>query len=84
MINKRVSQYYQLSNLQDIEREKKYVKQLIKMQGTRIEKDWDEIYAFWSFIPKITRSVNHLVKKLPLNLGSVAFIFDLLFRKNKK
>lgn len=84
MINKRISQYSQLSNLQDIEREKKHLKQLIKFQGTKIEKDWDEIYDFWSFIPKITRSVNHFIKKIPLDLGILTFVLDLLFRKKKK
>lgn len=84
MINKRVSQYYQLSSLQDIEREKKYVKQLIQNQEAKIENDWDEIYDFWSFIPKITRSVSRLVKKLPLDLGILTFVLDLLFRKKKK
>lgn len=84
MINKRVSQYSQLSNLQDIEREKKHIKQLIKIQGTKIEKDWNEIYDFWSFIPKITRSANRLVKKIPLDLGILTFVLDLLFRKKKK
>ena len=59
MKNKRLSKYSQLSNLQDIAAEKARLKKLVKAQGGMIEADWDEVYSFWSFVPKVARTVNY-------------------------
>lgn len=84
MINKRAAFYSNISSLEDLEREKKYLKKLIKKQGNYVEKDWDEIYSFWSFIPKTGRFVKNTVSSLSSNFNIISFIFDLLWRKKKK
>ncbi len=84
MINKRVSSYHNISNLDELEREKQYVKQLIQKQGNSVEKDWDEIYGFWSFIPKTANFVSNFVTNIPINLNVLTFIFDILRKRKRK
>lgn len=68
----------------EIEKEEKYLKQQISKQGKCVESDWDEIYQFWSFIPKATRFVRQVVGKIPVSLNILSFIFGLLKRRRKK
>lgn len=84
MINKRVSSYHSISSLEELEREKKYVKRLIQKQGDYVEKDWNEIYGFWSFVPKTAHFVTNFVSNIPINLNILTFIFDILRKKKKK
>ncbi|MBP5663799.1 MAG: hypothetical protein J6X16_05975 [Bacteroidales bacterium] len=84
MINKRVSSYHSISNLDELEREKQYVKQLIQKQGVSVEKDWDEIYGFWSFVPKTANFVSNFVSNIPINLNVLTFIFDILRKRKRK
>jgi len=84
MINKRVSTYNRISSLEDLEREKKYVKKLIEKQETSIGKDWDEIYGFWSFVPKTSRFVKNVVSNIPINFNVLSIIFDILRKRKKK
>ena len=84
MINKRVSSYHNISNLDELEREKQYVKQLIQKQGVSVEKDWDEIYGFWSFVPKTANFVSNFVSNIPINLNVLTFIFDILRKRKRK
>lgn len=84
MINKRVSSYHSISNLDELEREKQYVKQLIQKQGNSVEKDWDEIYGFWSFVPKTANFVSNFVSNIPINLNVLTFIFDILRKRKRK
>lgn len=84
MINKRVSSYQSISNLDELEREKKYVKQLIQKQGDAVENDWNEIYGFWSFVPKTSRFVMNFISNIPINLNVLTFIFDILRKRKKK
>ena len=84
MINQRVSSYHRISSLDDLEREKKYVKRLIQKQGDAVEKDWNEIYGFWSFVPKTARFVKNFVGNIPLNLNVLSFVFELLRKRKKK
>ena len=84
MINKRVSSDSSISSLKDLEREKKYVTKLIEKQEKAVEKDWDEIYGFWSFVPKTGLFVKNTVSNLSSKLSIVSFIVDLLWRKKKK
>lgn len=83
MINKRASSYHNISSLQDLEREKKHVQRLIQKQGVFVEKDWNEIYGFWSFVPKTSRFIKHFANNIPLNLNLLTFIIDLLRLKKK-
>lgn len=84
MINKRVSSYHSISNLDELEREKQYVRQLIQKQGNSVEKDWDEIYGFWSFVPKTANFVSNFVSNIPINLNVLTFIFDILRKRKRK
>ena len=84
MINKRVSSYHNISNLNELEREKKYVKQLIQKQGDAVENDWNEIYGFWSFVPKTARFITNFISNIPINLNVLTFIFDILRKRKKK
>lgn len=84
MKNKRAARYAQISSLQEIEQEKKYLRQLIKKQGVKVEENWNEIYDFWSFIPKASRAVRGIISKIPVSFGFLSFIFDLLLRRKKK
>ena len=81
MINKRVSSYSSISILKDLEREKNYVKKLIEKS---VEKDWDEIYGFWSFVPKTGRFVKNFVSNIPINMNVLTIIFDILRKRKKK
>ncbi|MCQ2271485.1 MAG: hypothetical protein MJZ72_01680 [Bacteroidales bacterium] len=83
MINKRAAKYARISSLQEIEQEKIYLRQLIKNQGGKVEENWDAIYDFWSFIPKISRCISALLRKLPVDLGVLSFVFDLLRNRKK-
>lgn len=83
MINKRAAKYARISSLQEIEQEKIYLRQLIKNQGGKVEENWDAIYDFWSFIPKISRYISALLRKLPFDLGVLSFVFDLLRNRKK-
>ena len=83
MINKRVSSYHSISTLDELGREKKHVKRLIQKQGVSVEKDWNEIYSFWSFVPKTANFVTNFVSNIPINLNILTFIFDIL-RKRKR
>ena len=62
MKNKRQYKYSQLSNLQDIAAEKAKLKRLVKAQGSAVEADWDEVYRFWSFVPKVARTITSVVR----------------------
>lgn len=84
MINKRVSSYHSISTLDELEREKKHVKRLIQKQGVSVEKDWNEIYGFWSFVPKTARFVTNFVSNIPINLNILTFIFDILRKRKRK
>lgn len=84
MINQRVSSYHQISSLDELEHEKKHVQRLIQKQGDAIENDWNEIYGFWSFVPKITRFVKNFIGNIPVNLNVLTFIFELLRKRKKK
>jgi hypothetical protein len=84
MINKRVSTYNRISSIEDLEREKRYVKKLIDKQGTYMEKDWDEIYRFWSFVPKTSRIVKNIIGNIPVNFNVLSIIFDILRKRKKK
>ncbi len=83
MKNKRQSKYSQLSNLQDIASEKARLKRLIKAQGSAVEADWDEVYSFWSFVPKVARTVTSVVRQAPRVFNAVSFVFDLIGRKRR-
>jgi hypothetical protein len=84
MINKRVSSYSSISSLKDLEREKKYVKKLIEKQEKSVEKDWDEIYGFWSFVPKTGLFVKNFVSNIPINMNVLTFVFDILRKRKRK
>lgn len=81
MKNKRLPKYSQLSNLQDIASEKAKLKKLVKAQSGMIEADWDEVYNFWSFVPKVTRTITSVVSHIPRAFNVLSFVFDLLGRK---
>lgn len=84
MKNKRIYKYSHLSNLQEIEEEKQRLKKVIKNQGKLVENDWDEIYSFWSFIPKVTRSVSHAVKSIPFGASIMNFVKDVVSSKKAR
>lgn len=84
MINKRVSSYHSISTLDELEREKKHVKRLIQKQGDSVEKDWNDIYGFWSFVPKTANFVTNFVSNIPINLNILTFIFDILRKRKRK
>ena len=83
MKNKRLPKYSRLSNLQDIAAEKARLKKLVKAQGGMIEADWDEVYSFWSFVPKVARTVTSVVSHIPRAFNILSFVFDLVGRKRK-
>ena len=83
MKNKRLSKYSQLSNLQDIASEKVKLKRLVKAQGSAVEADWDEVYSFWSFVPKVARTVTSVVSHIPRAFNILSFALDLLGRKRR-
>lgn len=83
MKNKRLSKYSQLSNLQDIAAEKARLKKLVKAQGYAVESDWDEVYSFWSFVPKVARTVTSVVSHIPKAFNILSFAFDILGRKRR-
>lgn len=84
MKNKRLYKYSRLTNLQEIEEEKARLKKVIKKQGNLVENDWDEIYNFWSFVPKVTRSVTHAVKSIPFGVNVMNFVRDVVMTKRVK
>lgn len=75
--------YAKLRNLEDIQYEKTKLRNKIKKQELIVEQSWDTINNFWSFIPKITRTVNGVVKSLPIGLNLLSFITGLLSNKKK-
>ena len=83
MKNKRLTKYSKLSNLQDIAAEKARLKKLVKAQGYAVESDWDEVYSFWSFVPKVARTVTSVVRHAPRVFNAVSFVFDLIGRKRR-
>lgn len=83
MKNKRLTKYSKLSNLQDIAAEKARLKKLVKAQGYAVESDWDEVYSFWSFVPKVARTVTSVVRQAPRVFNAVSFVFDLIGRKRR-
>jgi len=83
MKNKRLPKYSRLSNLQDIAAEKARLKKLVNAQGDMIEADWDEVYSFWSFVPKVARTVTAVVSHIPRAFNVLSFVFDLLGRKRR-
>ena len=83
MKNKRLSKYSQLSNLQDIAAEKARLKKLVKAQGGMIEADWDEVYSFWSFVPKVARTVTSVARQVPRVFNTLSFVVDLLSPKKR-
>lgn len=84
MINKRVSSYHLISSLDELEHEKKHVQRLIQKQGDAVENDWNEIYGFWSFVPKTTRFVKNIIGNIPISFNVLTFIFDILLKRKKK
>lgn len=71
MENKRLKRYVQLSTLQDIENEKRRLRQLIAKQEQAVEADWSEVYALWSFVPKTARVVRAALREIPNYFGFV-------------
>lgn len=78
MKNRRLSKYSQLSNLQDIAAEKARLKKLLTVQGMAVESDWEEVYSFWSFIPKMARTVSSVARQVPRVFNVLSFVFDLM------
>ena len=54
---------------------------MVKAQGNAVEADWDEVYSFWSFVPKVARTVTSVVSHIPRAFNILSFVFDLVGRK---
>lgn len=78
MKNRRLETYSQLSNLQDIEQEKIRLKRLIQKQEVIVEADWDDVYEFWSFIPKGAQLIKQFAIKIPKTLEFLKIGMDFL------
>lgn len=81
MKNNRLSRYAFLRNLKDIEREKSLLKKKIHRQEEKIETNWNEIYEFWDFVPKLLKSATTFAKKIPSGFKIVSTLFDLFIKK---
>ena len=56
---------------------------MVKAQGSAVEADWDEVYSFWSFVPKVARTVTSVVSHIPKAFNILSFAFDILGRKRR-
>lgn len=83
-MNNQACKYSQLSSLQEIREEKKRLKKLIKKQEQTIENDWDEIYRFWSFVPKLGRTIKNAIQAYPLGMTLFNLLLNLISPKKKK
>ena len=83
MMNKNASNYNRISSLEELEHEKARVRLLLQKQGKTIEKDWNQIYSFWSFVPKTASFFKNLFNNLPVSLSIFSFLTDI-FRKKPK
>jgi hypothetical protein len=84
MMNSREKRYSQLSNLQEIQEEKARLKHLIKKQERLMGDDWDEIYRFWSFVPKLGKTIKNAIQSIPMGMTVFNFLMDIVSPKRKK
>ncbi len=83
-MNNREKRYSQLSNLQEIQEEKARLKRLIRKQEKQMGKDWDEIYRFWSFVPKLGKTIKNAIQSVPMGLTVFNFLMDLVSPRRRK
>ncbi|MBR4218361.1 MAG: hypothetical protein IKR71_04875 [Bacteroidales bacterium] len=83
-MNSREKRYSQLSNLQEIKEEKARLKRLIRKQEKQMGEDWDEIYRFWSFVPKLGKTIKNAIQSVPMGLTVFNFLMDLVSPRRRK
>lgn len=83
-MNNREKRYSQLSNLQEIQEEKARLKRLIRKQEKQMSEDWDEIYRFWSFVPKLGKTIKNAIQSVPMGLTVFNFLMDLVSPRRRK
>ena len=83
-MNNREKRYSQLSNLQEIQEEKARLKRLIRKQEKQMGEDWDEIYRFWSFVPKLGKTIKNAIQSVPMGLTVFNFLMDLVSPRRRK
>lgn len=83
-MNNREKRYSQLSNLQEIQEEKARLKRLIRKQEKQMSEDWNEIYRFWSFVPKLGKTIKNAIQSVPMGLTVFNFLMDLVSPRRRK
>ena len=46
--------------------------------------DWDEIYRFWSFVPKLGKTIKNTIQSIPMGMTVFNFLMDLVSPRRKK